>query len=321
MWMSDRTGLIIKLTGGLYSVYDFEDHQLYQCRARGKFRLEPKDDTQKHRYKKNLKTQEFQKIDIKPKVGDLVSFQVLEQDKGYLIEVKNRRNDLVRPQISNVDKVLLVFSVKKPDYNSNLLDRMLALISFYDIEPVLIFSKMDLLDNQSKDEISDVIEYYEKIGYKIYQTSFKQYDRDAIMEEIKGHICVIAGQTGVGKSTLLNLIDPNLNLKTDEISLALGRGKHTTRHVELIAINEGWIADTPGFGIADFQEMDESDLSHSFIEFFQHSAECKFSSCIHENEPKCKVKELVETNQIMQSRYENYLLFLNEIREKKRKKY
>lgn len=297
--MQSKQGLIIKLIGGQYSVFDYESHLTYVCKPRGVFR---------HK-------------DVNPKVGDHVVFEAADQKHGTIVEVGPRRNDLVRPYIANVDKAILVFSVKKPELNLNLLDRFLALIEFNNIEPILIFSKMDLLDKSSHDEVVGYTNYYKNLGYVTYHTSVYSMDKSILLDEIKDKVCVISGQSGVGKSSLLNAIDPNLNLKTDEISEALNRGKHTTRHVELIPLNDGWIADTPGFGLLEFHDMNEIDLAHSFIEFFEKSNKCKFNGCLHDKEPNCAVKKAVATKEIMLSRYENYLSLLNEIREKNKNKY
>lgn len=284
-----KEGQIIKSISGEYTIFTGEEKIV--CKPRGIFRYKG----------------------MTPKVGDYV---LVNDATKSIVEIKPRKNDLIRPVICNVDKAFLVFSVKEPDLNLNLLDRLLAIIEFNNIEAVIVFTKLDLLTDYEK--YTKIRDYYANLGYKIYESSISALPAD-IVNEVKSNLCVLAGQSGVGKSTLLNNIDPRLKLKTSEISQALGRGKHTTRHVELIEINSGYLADTPGFGTVDFYDMEVSDLSHSFIEFFSHLEKCKYSTCLHINEPGCEVKKLVEDGVILKSRYDNYLLFVKEIKESKKK--
>lgn len=280
-------GLIIKAISGEYTIFK-ENQEIVVCKPKGIFRY------------KNLV----------PKVGDIVGLE-----KNTISSILPRKNELERPFISNVDKLFLVFSIKEPDFNSNLLDRILAINEYRNIESIIVITKLDLLINEAK--YNHFFEYYKKIGYKVF---FSDQDIDLIKGEIVNSVAVFAGQSGVGKTTLLNAIT-GLNKKTAEISIALGRGKHTTRHVELIRVNDGWLADTPGFGIVDFHEIDELTLSHSFKEFFEYSRKCKFSKCIHINEPDCYVKKMVKSNEIIPSRYTNYELFIKEIEEVRKKQY
>ena len=286
-------GLIVKSISGEYVVECGED--LFTCKPRGVFRHNK----------------------ISPKVGDIV-----EVDENNLItKVFTRKNDLVRPFVCNVDKAFLVFSVKEPELNLNLLDRLLSIMEFNDIQSIIIFSKIDLLEKEDDiKEYNIVKDYYQKIGYKVYETDNENYDEE-ILNEFKGSICFLAGQSGVGKSSFLNKINEELSLKTNEISHALGRGKHTTRHTELHKVYGGYLADSPGFGIVSFEEMDLLSLSQSFKEFFEYSESCKFSKCMHINEPKCCIKEKVENNEILKTRYENYLLFVKEIEKNIKNKY
>ena len=285
-------GLIIKAISGEYTVY-LPNQQTIICKPRGLFRHHEKS----------------------PLVGDVVD---VNEKERVITTIRPRKNSLERPAIANVDKVFLVFSVIEPDLNLNLLDRLLSVFEYQDIDIVIIFTKLDLLQNHENYIVTR--DYYQQLGYRIYQSDEAHFV-NRIKEEVNEHICVVAGQSGVGKSTLLNIIDPQLNIKTDLISTALNRGKHTTRHVELIRIGEGWLADTPGFGIVDFEEIDLLTLSHTFREFYQASAKCKFSKCIHIDEPECEVKQLVGTKKILISRYQNYLLFTKEIKDAKKNKY
>lgn len=249
------------------------------------------------------------------KVGDLVEFDILEENKAYINKLYPRKNDLVRPVIANIDLALVATSVKEPSFNANLLDRFLTILNFNNIDAVICFTKWDLLDENEVKEMENIKAYYEAIGYKCYKTSTKEtLDEASILNLFKGKICVLTGQSGVGKSSLLNKFIPGLNLETNEISLALGRGKHTTRHVELIPVAAGYVADTPGFGTMELIDMSETDISQSFVEFFEASKDCKYNGCLHNNEPNCAVKEKVENGSILKSRYENYLQFLNEVK-------
>ena len=285
--MSKTTGLITRLISGEYQVKCGLEY--YVCKPRGVFRH------------KNLA----------PLVGDKCEIDV---ESKTILNILPRKNTLIRPNCSNVDKVFLVFSVVEPDLNLNLLDRMLAYYEYNDIESIIIFTKLDLIkDDKTLNELNDVKSYYEKIGYKVY-LSKKDLSFDIVSDDVKDSICVFAGQSGAGKSTLLNLF--GFNQKTDQISYALGRGKHTTRHSELLEVKDGFIADTPGFGILEL-DMDIVSLSQMFREFFKYSDECKFGGCTHINEPKCKIKELVDSGEIRKSRYENYLVFANEIKTRK----
>ena len=185
--------------------------------------------------------------------------------------------------------------------------------------PILVFNKWDLLTDQKEiEEVISIIDYYKGIGYKTIITSAKASLLNELSTHIDNNISVITGQSGVGKSSLINVIDPQFAIKTESISKALNRGKHTTRHVELLKINNGWLADTPGFGTMEFIDMNEVDVSHSFVEFFKESSNCKYNGCLHISEPYCKIKELVNNNVILKSRYENYLQFIEEIKSKRK---
>ena len=284
-------GRITKLISGLYTVYSKETNQFYDLKPLGIFR---------HK-------------DVQPKVGDIVEFNDTSITKIY-----PRNNDLIRPVICNIDQALIVTSLKQPDLNLNLLDRFIVIMEYNDITPILIFSKWDLLNDNEQQEVLPIIEYYRNIGYETVITSTKQNLLNNVEKYLEDKVSVITGESGTGKSSLLNAISPDLTIRTNEISMALNRGKHTTRHTELIPICGGWIADTPGFGNLSFIDMTEQDISHSMIEFFELSSSCKYNGCLHEKEPKCAVKESLLNKEILESRYNNYLLFLEETRKQRK---
>jgi ribosome biogenesis GTPase len=237
-------------------------------------------------------------------VGDYV---IINADDNVIETILERKNELDRPVIANVDIALIVTSTKKPNLDLNLLDKLISVITFNDIEPVICFTKLDLLNEIEKENIDNLRKYYEMIGIRcVYNTETADIKR-----LLDNNIVVLAGQTGAGKSSLLNMLDEELDIETNEISEALGRGKHTTRHVELYEISDGYIADTPGFSALDLKDMNKEQLRDTFVEFRNY--ECKFRDCMHHKESKCGVKEALEDKMILQSRYNNYLLFLEEV--------
>ena len=272
-------GQIVRIISNLYTVKC--NDEVYGCRARGKFRNNQ----------------------ISPMVGDNV---IIDIDDNVITDILPRKNELSRPVIANVDKAFIIASVKRPELDLFLLDKLISVITYNNIEPVVIFTKIDLLSKGEEDIISKYKLYYNSIGIKcLYNTEV-----ELIKSLIKDSIVVLCGQTGAGKSSLLNKLDSNLEIKTDDISEALGRGKHTTRHVELYKINNGYIADTPGFSSLDLN-IDKDDLKFTFVEF--NNYDCKFRDCKHDKEIGCGVKKAVDNNNILNSRYDNYLLFLKEI--------
>ena len=274
-------GKITRIISNLYTVKVGEE--LYGCRARGRFRNDG----------------------ISPIVGDNV---VIDSEDNYILEILPRTNQLDRPVIANVDMAFIITSTKKPNLDLVLLDKLISVVTFNDIEPVIILTKTDLLVREEEIEyVKNLKNYYEMIGIKVFYNT----EVTEIKKVVKNKLVVLAGQTGAGKSSLLNRLDEDLDIKTDEISEALGRGKHTTRHVELYEIGEGLIADTPGFSALDLKDMDKVQLKDSFIEFANY--DCKFRDCLHNKESNCGVKEAVENKQILKTRYDNYLSFLKEL--------
>ena len=274
-------GRIIKSLAGFY--YVESDGVVYQTRARGNFR----------------------KKGQTPYVGDFVDFSAEDHSEGYILAIHDRKNSLVRPPIVNIDQAVVIMSAKEPDFNANLLDRFLVLLEHKAIEPIVYISKMDLLT--SPNEIAAIQKQYQEIGYQ-FCTSL-----DELLPLLTDKVTVFMGQTGVGKSTLLNKIAPDLKLETGEISDSLGRGRHTTRAVSFYNVNGGKIADTPGFSSLDYEITNAEDLNKAFPELRRLSRLCKFRSCTHTHEPSCAVKDAVESGELWQSRYDNYLQFLSEI--------
>jgi ribosome biogenesis GTPase / thiamine phosphate phosphatase len=287
-------GKIIKALSGFY--YVLSNGEVFQCRGRGVFR--------KHK--------------ITPLVGDDVIFQAENKTDGYIMEIRERKNELIRPPIANIDQAILVFSAVQPDFSPGLLDRFLVLIEAKDIRPIIVISKMDLTDDKTKPLVKKYASEYRNIGYEVIETSAVTKDGvEMLLPYLEGRTSVFAGQSGVGKSSLLNALRPDLQLKTNDISTHLGRGKHTTRHVELIEIGGGLVADTPGFSSLEFNEIEAEQLPLCFPEFRERAHECKFRGCTHIAEPKCAVKAAFEAGEIPSYRYEHYLSFMEEIKERK----
>lgn len=276
-------GRIIKIVSNDYTV-KCEDGNTYICKARGVFR--------------NKK--------ITPLVGDFVK---IAKEKNLIEEIMKRKNELIRPPVSNIDIALVVTSAKEPDFSSNLLDKMLDIIEFNNIMPVICISKYDLLDNTK--EMDEIIAYYKKIGYKVFINT----QIEDIKKIFKDNVTILTGQTGVGKSSLINKLEKSMDLKTGEISKALGRGKHTTRHTELFELFDGYVADTPGFSSLNFIGMNKEDIRDNFMEFNEYKDKCKYRDCMHVNEDDCEIKRRVSNNEILKSRYDNYVKFILEKRE------
>ena len=270
-------GMIVKNISDTYTVK--ESKNLYECKARGKFR----------------------NSGLTPLVGDIVEF---DPEQRYILNIMERKNELARPSVSNIDIALIISSVKKPDLSLYLLDKQITSVSLENIEPVLCFTKLDLLSRKELKEIKKIMKYYKKLGYAV----FTNWQIEKILKYLKGKTVVLTGQTGAGKSSLLNLISPSLNLKTGEISEALGRGKHTTRHTEFFLVKDVLIADTSGFSSLDINKHTKEEIRDTFLEFKKYT--CEFKNCMHDKEKNCAVREALENGEIMKSRYENYANFI-----------
>ena len=253
--------------------------------------------------------------DRKPLVGDYVQVEKFEHQDG-IQKIEERKNYLLRPAIANVDQALIVMSSKDPDFSTVLVDRLIFLISLANITPVLCVSKMDLVSDD--DPIHEAINDYRKSGYEVY-VSGTDFDEEALIACFNHKITVLTGQSGAGKSSLLNRINPGFELHTQAISKALGRGKHTTRHCQLYPIGQGWVADTPGFSSLDFSRLELSDLAKAIPDFKEVSAKCRFRDCVHLNEPDCAVKQGVENKEVSAIRYQNYVDLTNLIKQNKTK--
>lgn len=288
-------GQIRKALSGFYYVY--YQGETYQTRGRGNFR------------NRNLT----------PLVGDFVEFESGNKDEGVLKELLERRNELVRPPIANIDLGVVVTSAVEPDFSPQLLDRFLVTLENKNIKAIIYITKTDLINEKTYQDLKEYQMYYESLGYTVYLP--EKNGQEAAVQQLCTHfadqLTVFMGQSGAGKSTLLNMISPELVLKTAEISTSLGRGKHTTRHVELIPLHGGLVADTPGFSAIDLAEIELEDLRELFPEFLKVQEQCRFRGCVHLKEPKCKVKELVEKGEITDYRYSNYKQFYEEISQRR----
>ncbi|WAW14227.1 ribosome small subunit-dependent GTPase A [Peptostreptococcus equinus] len=283
-------GIIIKGISSFYYVKVAD--KIYECKARGLFR----------------------KNKITPLVGDKVKITVLDtvELKGVIDEIYPRTSELVRPPIANIEKVMITFAIKAPKPNLTLLDKFIIFSEMENLEIIIVLTKTDLDDNDIRKNIE---EEFTNIGYKVISVSAQTGENiNKLLNELEDSISVFAGQSGVGKSSILNAIEPKFNLKTAEISQKLGRGKHTTRHAQLYTIGKNAIvADTPGFSSLDITEVDPDLLKEYFIEF-RNFDNCRFGNkCIHKNEPECAVKEAVKEGKISKRRYDSYIQILDEI--------
>lgn len=272
-------GQIVKIISDLHYVSYLGE--TYPCKCRGIFRKEH----------------------ITPVVGDYVLFS---KEKYLIEEILPRKNEFQRPKVSNIDQAFLITSLKTPDFSLNLLDKLITLMEINKVEAIICITKEDLVETEELNKIYKTLRYYEDLGYKVVSNT----DLDTIKKLISNKTSVFTGQTGAGKSTLLNWLNPNWDLETGEVSLALGRGRHTTRVVELFEEFNGKVMDTPGFSALDFNNVSKEDIRDAFREFKHYP--CPFKDCMHTKEAECRVKEEVLANNILESRYNNYLSFIGE---------
>ena len=269
-------GQIIKIVSNDYYVEC--NKEIYICKARGKFR----------------------KDNITPKVGDYVIFM---KEEKVIDKILPRKNELDRPFVSNIDEAFIVTSLKKPDFSTNLLDKLITICTINDIKPIIIITKKDLVEKEKLKEIKKILKYYKKLGYTVIFNN----KLGKIKKTFKNKIVVFTGQTGAGKSSLINKLDKSLDFETNEISEALGRGKHTTRYVTLVNIGKGKVVDTPGFSAIDLSKYSDKEIKDSFIEFKKYN--CLYKDCTHTKEKDCAIKDKIGT-EILKSRYDNYLKFI-----------
>ena len=294
------TGRIIKGIAGFY--YVEVDAGIYECKAKGIFRKDGQ----------------------KPLVGDLCEFTVLDEEtkKGHVEKLLDRKNSLIRPAVANVDQALVVFAATDPVPDRNLLDRFLIMMEYQDIPSVIVFNKVDLaeLTEENTEFLRDLRETYESAGYRVLIISARE-DRgvDLVREALRGKVTTVAGPSGVGKSSLINKLQSDIEMETGEISRKIARGKNTTRHAQLIRIEEDtFICDTPGFSSMLLPEMEKESLDDCFPEFLPYIADCKFAECAHINEPSCAVKAALKEGKIAKSRYNNYVILYDELKSRKR---
>lgn len=290
-------GIIVKGIGGFYYIKQGQD--IYECKARGKFRNEK----------------------ITPLVGDYVLFKFDKAtNQGVIEDILDRNVELIRPPIANVDQAIIVFALKNPNPNLRLLDKILIMSEYKNLELKICINKIDL-DNRKA--LEEIIETYKNTGYEIMSCSTKQnIGIDRIKQVLKDKITVFAGPSGVGKSSILNKVQSGLELKTGEVSTKIKRGKHTTRHSELMQLDfGGWVVDSPGFTSLNIDYIESEELGYLFPEFRQYIEECKFNNCFHINEPSCGVKNALKKGYISKDRYNNYIEFLAQIQEKKNRRY
>ncbi len=284
------SGRVVRAHGHVF--YVDTGHEILECRPRGRFRLE-----------EGLVL-----------AGDLVEATRLRPGFGVIDKINPRTNCLSRPPIANVDQVLIVYTGREPDLDLRIMDRFLVLAGHHGLEVLLCLNKIDLL---SLGEIREATEPYRRIGYKVVAACARSGTGiEEILPHLEGKVTVFSGQSGVGKSSLLNDLEPGLNLKTGEVSKKVRRGTHTTRHVELWKLAGGLVADTPGFSFLDLSPVEKVELRELFPEMEPFNPDCRFADCLHRDEPDCRVKAAVTDGQILAWRYDHYLEFLKEIEER-----
>lgn len=289
-----QQGRIVRGIAGFYYV-KLDDGSIVECKARGKFRRDK----------------------LSPIVGDNVIVEKIDDEKGVIDSILPRKNELIRPQVSNIDQAILIFALKDPDISLEVLDRVLVLTEYNNIEAVICFNKCDLDQDNNFDYLSKI---YSSIGYKVIKTNGKTGEGiEEIKKILKNKTTVFAGPSGVGKSTIFNKVQNKVVMQTGEISKKVSRGKHTTRHAELIDIDDNtYLVDTPGFSLIDLSFVEIEELQNYFREFNEYSSECKFTSCLHFKERDCMIKNKVEEGVISKDRYDNYIKFLTELQQNRR---
>ena len=289
-------GKIIKGIAGFYYIHA-ENGQVYECKAKGAFR----------------------KQKIKPLVGDMVRIAVLDEAEhlGNVEEILPRKNELIRPAVANIDMALVIFAAAKPEPNFNLLDRFLCMMEFQNVPVTICFNKTDLVDEEKIEEYRRI---YEPAGYRLMSTCTRTGEGvDAVKALLHGKTTTVAGPSGVGKSSLINALQSDVQMQTGVISDKIDRGKHTTRHSEIVPVMEdSYLMDTPGFSSMDVPGFEKEDLWTCFPEFREYEPYCKFQGCSHINEPDCGVKEALAEGKISSVRYENYKLLYEELKNMKK---
>ena len=289
-------GKIMKGIAGFYYV-GVAESGVYECKAKGIFR----------------------KDKIKPLVGDDVEIEVLNEEEklGNIVKILPRRSELIRPAVANIDQALVIFAAREPKPNLSLLDRFLVIMEKQDVPVIICFNKQDLCDEE---EVGRLKEIYEACGYPVVLASAKQGEGiEEIKSRLRGKTTTVAGPSGVGKSSLTNLLQNEVQMETGEISKKLGRRRHTTRHSQIIQIEEDtWLYDTPGFTSFYVEEIEKEELRFYFREFSKYEGTCRFQGCTHTHEPGCMVKNALEEGKISKERYENYLELYGELKEKRR---
>ena len=285
-------GKIVKGISGFYYVY-VEGTGIYECKAKGAFR----------------------KQKMKPLVGDNAEIvSIDEEDRiGNVVEILERKNELIRPAVANVDMALVIFATKKPQPNFNLLDRFLCMMEYQKVPVTICFNKADMVSQQEKQKLRAI---YEPAGYNIIFTSAKENQGiEELRALLEGKTTTVAGPSGVGKSSLVNCLQDNIQMETGKISSKIDRGKHTTRHSEIIPICDGtYIVDTPGFSSMDVPGFEKEDLWTCYPDFAEYEPYCRFQGCSHINEPDCGVKDSLEQGKISRIRYDNYILLYEELK-------